>query len=147
MNSENQRDIILRSSTNNEEDKNFESYINTNIEEKIIIYEKTCEDLKNKLFNKKVNKNVFSSDGSFVPGQFDYVKYKNVREMFVTAWQAINMTESWHFIAQNIESFMWTDYHHPQMTIINNKLNELYDNHSGFTYGYTMRTMQFIAKN
>jgi hypothetical protein len=92
----------------------------------------------------QVTRNVLYTDGTFVPGKFEYVKNKNVREMFSTAWQAISAAEGWYFMAQPIESFMWsTD---PQLNKINKKIQELYDNHSGFTYGYTMREMQSIAR-
>jgi hypothetical protein len=100
-------------------------------------------NIKN-IIRQQVIKNVLYTDGTFVPGKFEYVKDKNFREMLVTAWQAINMTESWHFMAQPIDSFMWSD--DPQLNKINKKLQELYNNHSGFTYGYTMREMQSIAR-
>jgi hypothetical protein len=96
------------------------------------------------IIKKQIMRNVLSTDGSFIPGKFEYVKDNNFREMLVTAWQAINITEGWYFMAQPIESFMWSD--DEQLKKINNKLYELYDGHSGFTYGYTMREMQSIAR-
>jgi hypothetical protein len=92
----------------------------------------------------QVTRNVLYTDGTFVPGKFEYVKNKNVREMFSTAWQAISAAEGWYFMAQPIESFMWSS--NPQLDNINTRIRNLYDGHSGYTYGYTMREMQLIAR-
>jgi hypothetical protein len=115
------------------------------IEQEINIENTTQEEtIVDILIRQKITSNVLSTDGTFIPGRFDYVKNKKVREMFATAWQAINMTEGWHFMSQPIDSFMWSD--DEQLKKINNKLHELYDGHSGCTYGYTMREMQSIAR-
>jgi len=92
----------------------------------------------------QVTRNVLYTDGTFVPGKFEYVENKNVREMFSTAWQAISAAEGWYFMAQPIETFMWS--HDPQLDNINTRIRNLYDGHSGYTYGYTMREMQLIAR-
>ncbi len=44
------------------------------------------------------------------------------------------------------ESFMFGEIP-PQLKQINTKILELYSGHSGSSYGWTMRQMQFIAKN
>ena len=81
----------------------------------------------------------------FVPGKFDYVNEWD-REMFVNAWQAITLTENWEFMKTDIESFMWSD--DPRVDIISAKMVELgYNGHSGASFGYTMRRMQYLAKN
>lgn len=79
-------------------------------------------------------------------GEFAYVKDQWTREMLVNAWQAINQTELWDFVKEDIDSFMFS--HDPRVTRIYNKMEELgYGGHSGASFGFTMRTMQFIAKH
>jgi hypothetical protein len=81
----------------------------------------------------------------FVPGKFDYVNEWD-KEIFTNAWQAITLTENWEFMKTDIESFMWSD--DPRVDIISAKMVELgYNGHSGASFGYTMRRMQYLAKN
>ena len=83
---------------------------------------------------------------TFVPGKFDYIESISTREMLQNAWQAINQTEMWSFIAQPIERFMMSN--NEKIYIISNKIAELgYDGHSGVSFGWTMRQMQIIAKH
>jgi len=80
------------------------------------------------------------------PGEFAYVKDVWTREMLVNAWQAITNTELWDFVKEDIDSFMFSQ--DPRVTRIYNKMEELgYGGHSGASFGFTMRTMQFIAKH
>lgn len=79
-------------------------------------------------------------------GKFEYVKDKHDRLMLSNAWQAITQTENWEFVAQSIDSFMWS--RDSRIDIISNKMSQLgYDGHSGCSFGITMRNMQFLAKN
>lgn len=56
------------------------------------------------------------------------------------------MTENWNFVKQPIESFSWSN--DPRINIISNKMVELgYNEHSGSSFGYTMRAMQYISQN
>ena len=81
----------------------------------------------------------------FVPGKFEYVNEWD-RKMFVNAWQAITLTENWEFMKADIESFMWSG--DLRVDIISAKMIELgYNGHSGSSFGYTMRRMQYLAKN
>lgn len=85
------------------------------------------------------------NDEAFVTGKFDYVNHWD-REMLSNAWQAITLTENWDFMKSDIESFMWSE--DPRVNIISAKMVELgYDGHSGASFGYTMRRMQYIAQN
>ena len=141
MNSEIQSEIVLPPQPpTTEQEINIENTIHTNTTN----ITRTPFDIKT-ITRNQVTRNVLYTDGTFIPGQFTYVKNTSVREMFATAWKAINMTEGWYFMAQPIETFMWSD--DPQLNIINNKIREFYDGHSGFTHGYTMRQMQHIAQN
>jgi hypothetical protein len=68
--------------------------------------------------------------------------------MFKAAYDAITLTdEGWTFMKEfNTESFMFGKTP-PQLEQINKNIEKLYPGHSGWSYGYTMRAMQFIAKN
>ena len=80
----------------------------------------------------------------FLPGEFKYIKDKHERLMLVNAWEAITLTETWDFMKEPIERFMFS--HDPRVTIITNKMNDLgYYGHSGSSFGYVMRAMQYIA--
>lgn len=82
---------------------------------------------------------------TFVPGKFNYVDCIHTREMLANAWQAINQTEMWSFMKENIESYMLTN--NKKVDIIYNKMEELgYKGHSGISFGITMRNMQYIAR-
>ena len=83
---------------------------------------------------------------NIIPGRFEYIKDSWQREMLVNAWQAINVTETWDFVKQDIESFMWSN--DPRIWTITRKMEELgYRGHSGSSFGCTMRTMQYIANH
>ena len=83
---------------------------------------------------------------SFVPGEFKYVNDKHSRVMLQNAYQAVNQTETWNFVKKDIESFSLSSA--PEIWRITNKMEQLgYNGHSGFSFGWTMRQMQFIAKN
>ena len=43
------------------------------------------------------------------------------------------------------KGFMYSD--HPNLDKINDRMNRLYGGHSGSSYGWTMRQLQYIAKN
>jgi len=75
---------------------------------------------------------------------FNYLNDKNYQEMFLNAYQAIELTETWNFMKQDIDSYMWS--RSDEVRTISNKMTELgYDCHSGTSFGWIMRHMQFIA--
>jgi hypothetical protein len=83
---------------------------------------------------------------TFISGSFDYIESFSTREILKNAYQAITLTETWGFVRKDIESFMMSNS--PEIKIITKKMFELgYYGHSGFSFGWTMRQMQFIAKN
>ena len=80
-----------------------------------------------------------------IPGQFNYVD-ENERDMFVNAWQAITLTETWDFIKNFQGSFMMSG--DENINRISAKMSELgYDGHSGCSFGFTMQTMKCLAIN
>jgi hypothetical protein len=77
----------------------------------------------------------------------DRYELENTRTMFKTAYDAITLAEGWSFMKTfNTESFMFGKTP-PQLEQINKNIHKLYPGHSGGSYGYTMREMEFIAKN
>jgi hypothetical protein len=86
------------------------------------------------------------NEETFIKGQFMYVKDKNSREMLVNAWNAINQLELWNYMRRETYSYMFSD--DEEICKITLKMEELgYNGHSGFSFGWTMRQMQYIAKN
>ena len=86
----------------------------------------------------------FISEG-FQPGQFLYIKHESSREMIQNAWLAIQQTETADFVRKDIESFQWSS--DPRIWIITAKMEQLgYHGHSGCSFGWTMRQMQFLYR-
>ena len=80
-----------------------------------------------------------------IPGQFSYTDEPE-RSMFVNAWQAITLTETWDFIKNFQGSFMMSG--DENINRISAKMSELgYDGHSGCSFGFTMQTMKYLAIN
>lgn len=78
-------------------------------------------------------------------GKFDYIKNNSERKMLKNAWQAISETDMWDFVGQDIESFMWCN--DPNIDIISSKMEDLgYNEHSGTSFGCTMRNMQYLVQ-
>jgi hypothetical protein len=83
---------------------------------------------------------------NIIPGKFEYIADVYERLMLSNAWQAITMTETWNFVREPIESFMMSNDN--RIWIITAKMGELgYNGHSGCSFGWTMRQMQYIARN
>ena len=79
-------------------------------------------------------------------GEFKYISNYHERVMLTNAWQAITLTETWDFVKQDIDSFMFSS--EPHISIISKKMEELgYNGHSGSSFGWVMRNMQYIAKH
>lgn len=78
------------------------------------------------------------------PGDFSFLN-ADEREMLTDAYKAVTMTESWEAMKQDpgAGGFMFSGNEY--MKPINAALK--YNDHSGFTYGWTMRAIQFIAAN
>jgi len=82
----------------------------------------------------------------FLEGQFLYINDLRTRNMLVNAWNAITELDLWNYMNQDTISYMWSD--DPEICSIIQKMEQLgYDGHSGASFGWTMRQMQYIAKN
>jgi hypothetical protein len=76
---------------------------------------------------------------------FSFVENKSSREMLENAFAAVTQTESWAFLREDVDTFMFS--RNPQVHRILKKMEELgYHQHSGASFGVTMRQMQFIAQ-
>jgi hypothetical protein len=85
---------------------------------------------------------------NLVKGKFDYINNKDAsyKEMLVNAYQSITQTETWSFVKEGCDSFMFSK--DPRVYLITNKMAALgYDGHSGCSFGCVMRDMQYIAQN
>jgi hypothetical protein len=81
----------------------------------------------------------------FVPGQFLYIKSDTYREMLQNAWTAITQLELWDYMKRDTESYMLSC--DKEIDIITKKMETLgYDGHSGSSFGWTLRQMQYIAQ-
>jgi hypothetical protein len=79
-------------------------------------------------------------------GNFEYVDDKIEKEILENAFKAISLTNLWDFVSKNTESFMWSEAN--EIEIISNKMGELgYNGHSGFSFAWTMRAMQYLAQH
>ena len=77
---------------------------------------------------------------------FNYLDDNNMRQMFETAYQAITITELWDYMKKDVDNYMFNSDGEVQR--IYSKIEELgYTGHSGSSFGYIMRHMQFIATN
>lgn len=86
-----------------------------------------------------------NQDQSNEPKLFNYFD-KDSQEMLANAYRAITLTETWDFMKQEIDTYMWGK--NPEIKMISEKMSELgYPYHSGSSFGWTMRHMQIIAQH
>jgi hypothetical protein len=82
-------------------------------------------------------------------GTFDWMKDRHSAQMVESAYRAVSSVEGWEFMKTYVpeagKGFMFSTPP-PRMQQINDKIYELYDGHSGSSYGWTMRQIEDIAK-
>ena len=79
---------------------------------------------------------------------FDFVMDESEKKMLLKAYEAITFVEGWDFLkTYDTKSFTFELNHPEKLKQIDRKIAELYDGHSGSSYGYTMRCMETIAKD
>ena len=79
-------------------------------------------------------------------GKMEYIDDLNMRELYVNAWKAITLTDSWDFIEKNVNSFAWSDKQKVYKII--EKMVELgYDIHSEHSFIKIMSQMRFLVQN
>jgi hypothetical protein len=86
-------------------------------------------------------------DTNITDAEFNIIADEHDRFMLKNAHQAITAAEAWDFMRTfSDQSFMFSSS--PIVSDIMKKMSELgYDGHSGCSFGWTMRQMEFIAKN
>ncbi len=86
-------------------------------------------------------------DTTITDAEFNTIPDEHSRFMLKNAHQAITSTEYWDYMRTFSEqSFMFSDS--PAVSRIMTKISELgYDGHSGCSFAWTMRHMEFLAKN
>ena len=85
-------------------------------------------------------------DTRVTDAEFNTIPDENNRVMLKNAHQAITSTEYWDYMRTfNEQSFMFSD--NPAVSKISKKMSELGYSHSGGSFGWTMRQMEFLAKN
>ena len=74
---------------------------------------------------------------------------ENDKLMVQAGIDAVTGAEMWDWLKtyepDEGKGFMYSD--HPNLDKINSRMYKLYNGHSGSSYGWTMRQLQFIAKN
>ena len=86
-----------------------------------------------------------NTDHTFLGGQFLYINDLYSREMLINAWNAITELDLWNYMRNEQYSYMLSN--DKEIYIISRKMEELgYNGHSGFSFGWTMRQMQYIAQ-
>ena len=86
-------------------------------------------------------------DTNITDAEFNIIPDEHSRFMLKNAHQAITMAEAWQFMRTfSDQSFMFSS--NPIVSDIMKKMSELgYDGHSGSSFGWTMRQMEFLANN
>jgi hypothetical protein len=82
---------------------------------------------------------------------FSFIKDGMTRRNMENGYVAVSQLELWewfkNYTLREGEGFMFND--HPNVTKIGNKMHELPDSpgHSGFSFGFTMRHLHYVAQN
>jgi hypothetical protein len=88
---------------------------------------------------------ILSNKPSFVKGEFLYIKDVYSREMLQNGWKAIDKLELWGYMKKPTDSYAMSNDR--EINIITEMMSKLgYNGHSGFSFGWTMRQLQFIAQ-
>lgn len=104
------------------------------------------EDEKWRKFREENSNNLKFNGINLGDGKMDYIQDKHNKLMMTNAWKAITFSNNWDFVAQDTDSFMWSD--DPRINEISKQMVKFgYDGHSGCSFGCTMRNMQFLVRN
>ena len=84
----------------------------------------------------------------YARGDFSFISRANERSMLEDGFQAVETTETWEELKADPGEggFMYS----PAAASINRRISgamALKDTHSGLSYGWTLRNMQYIAQN
>ena len=77
---------------------------------------------------------------------FYFITDSHEKVMLETAYNAVTSLELWDYMKNPTKSYMCSS--DKELDLIINKIVELgYSGHSGGSFGYTMREMQYIAQH
>ena len=77
--------------------------------------------------------------------KFDYVEDHLTKQLLETAYDAITTLELWEYMKKDIVSYMLSS--DIELNQIMNQIIAIgYHGHSGFSFGWIMREMQYIAQ-
>lgn len=81
----------------------------------------------------------------YTPGDFSGIRDEYCRNMLTDAYKAVTEANAWEIMAQDPGEggFIYSKTAHKNLAKVNALIK--YDGHSGASYGYTMRQMQYIA--
>lgn len=86
------------------------------------------------------------SDKSLEPGKFEYITNQINKKMLINAWNAITQLGLWDYMKKDICNYLFCK--DKEIILISDKMFELgYRDHSGHSFGWIMRQMQYIAQN
>jgi hypothetical protein len=82
-------------------------------------------------------------------GSFEYVNDMHERDMLQNAFKAINLAEAWHYVRSDPGEGGFMFSNNPIKYKIMEKMEQCEPcvGHSGSSYGFVMRNMQFLAKH
>ena len=83
-------------------------------------------------------------------GNFSFIEGEMSKDLLTSAFKAVSEAEGWAYLKTfdppADKGFMFCEPT-PDLIRINTAIRKHYDRHSGGSYAWTMRCMQFIAKN
>ena len=80
------------------------------------------------------------------PGKFTYVLNEINKKMLVNAWSAITQLGLWDYMKKDIINYIFSG--DKEIYMISDKMFELgYRDHSGYSFSWIMRQMQYIAQH
>ena len=116
---------------NNEE----EVSVNYSYEGRTCFLEYVSDDFDNKL-NSLIND----------PSLFDFIKDDNAKIMLRNAYEAITKADCWSYMKKDRETYMFAN--DTEIWKITDEMSRLgFCDHSGSSFGFVMREMQYIAQN
>lgn len=92
--------------------------------------------------------NAFDEDINTIlePGKFTYVLNEINKKMLVNAWTAITQLGLWDYMKKDIINYIFSG--DKEIYMISDKMFELgYRDHSGYSFSWIMRQMQYIAQH
>ena len=86
--------------------------------------------------------------GINTPDLFEFIGSKSDKEFYKSAHQAITNCEMWNWLRNyDTDTFMYDNSKETKRIFTEMLKDPINNNHSGTSYGFTIRQMEYIAKN